>query len=183
MRKILIVTAIALAAGASLSTPAAAHPHVKKDRDVRPDIAVAEFVGGSGVYLTTDGTDGPTAQPTGWVTFRQKATGKRITASGRVFGLEPNKSYVVVPYKDANCLPAVGVTAFPSVAIQADRKGRIKFNNRLVNPAGINPAGSFNVAETRSVSVREVVVSIPGVITIPNGAEVKACDESPMVRT
>lgn len=149
--------------------------------------AVAVFNGGSGNYLTSDGTDG-LRQVSGVLRFTQATDDGPITVAGRLTGLAPRTAYVGVPYKDGVCTPLPGVTAFPSGSFTTDKRGRVTVRNVVVNPQAINPAGDFDVDNTRSVSVRQVVVNavaLPGIPvgtpTVPNAAAVEACDRSPLV--
>ncbi len=149
--------------------------------------AVGTFRAGSGNFLTTTGTDG-LRQVGGTLTFTQIGANKAITVNGRLGGLAPRNLYVAVPYKDAVCAPTPGVTAFPSGTLYTDAQGKAVVANVTVNPAAINPAGSFTVSETRSVSVRQAIVTsvaLPGIPvgtpTVPNGAQPEACDRSPVV--
>ena len=142
---------------------------------------------GSGNYLTTSGTDN-LRQVGGSIKFTQSGPGAPINVSGQLTGLAPNNLYVAVPYKDAVCLPTPGVTAFPSGTFLTNAQGSASVST-TVNPAAFNPAGSFTVPETRSVSVRQALVTsiaLPGIPvgtpTVPNGAAVEACDRAPVVR-
>lgn len=149
-------------------------------------VSVGVFDGGSGNYLVNpEGTDG-LRQVTGFVVFRQRIDNGTIKVSGHLRGLAPRTRYVAVAYKDAICAPTPGVTAFPSGSFVTDRRGRVTIRNVTVNPAGFNPVGTFDVEETRSVSIRQALVqpiSVPGIPagtpTVPNGAAVEACDRSP----
>lgn len=147
--------------------------------------STARFRAGSGNYLTSSGTDN-LRQVSGSVKFSQTVPGAPISASGSLSGLQPNTGYVTVPYKDGACVPAAGVTAFPSAPFYTNATGQVTFSGVTVNPAAINPLGSFNVNQTKSVSVRQLVVSsvtIPGVIStpnVPNVGAVEACDRAPV---
>lgn len=170
------LTASSVLAAALLATPVAA---------ASASTSTARFRAGSGNYLTTSGTDN-LRQVSGSVTFRQTVPGAPISASGSLSGLQPNTGYVTVPYKDGACIPAAGVTAFPSAPFYTNATGQVAFSGVTVNPAAINPLGSFNVNQTRSVSVRQLIVSsvtVPGVIStpnIPNVGAVEACDRAPV---
>ncbi len=149
--------------------------------------ADARFRPGSGSFLTTTGTDG-LRQVGGTLRFTQSGTGQPITVNGSLTGLAPRNLYVAVPYKDGVCLPTPGVTAFPSGTFYTDTAGRARVSNVKVDPAAVNPAGTFNVNETRSVSVRQAIVTsvaLPGIPvgtpTVPNGAQPEACDRNPVV--
>lgn len=119
----------------------------------------------------------------GKVKFTQPKKNGTITVSGNLSGLEANKLYVAVPYKDGACLPTPGITAFPSGAFQTNGTGAVVIPNGVtVNPKAINPLGTFNVSQTRSISVRQVViqaVSVPGIPagtpTVPNIVQPEAC--------
>lgn len=152
-----------------------------------PVRATATFVGGSGSYLTGAGTDG-LRRVSGQVQLRQTKPGATITARGDLTGLAPTTTYVAVPYRDGFCTPVPGVTAYPSGPFTTDRAGRARFATK-VNPRAVNPAGRFDVRDTRSVSVRQVVISsvaLPGIPvgtpTVPNVAQPEACDKTPAVR-
>jgi hypothetical protein len=139
--------------------------------DTTPDVATATFTPG-----TTDGL----FPVSGTVKFTQSVPGAPITASGTVTGLPPNTAHTTVLYKDGACLPLVGVSAFPSGAFFTDATGSATFSVPL-QPNALNPVGSVNVNQTRSVSIRSLLVNsvvVPGVIStpnIPNGAAVQAC--------
>ena len=84
------------------------------------------------------------------------------------------------------CLPTPGVTAFPSGSWMTNAQGVGQPRNVVVNPAAINPVGTFSVIETRSVSIRQAVISavaVPGIPagtpTVPNGAQPEGCDRRP----
>jgi len=132
----------------------------------------------------------PTAwrQLAGSVKFSQAGSGAPITVNGRISGLNPNTPYVTVAYIDNVCLPTPGVTAFPSGGFWANSSG-VAAVNTTVNPQGVNPVGQFDVIQTESVSVRQVLVSgitVPGtpIVTpnIPNAAPPEACDQAPVTR-
>lgn len=150
--------------------------------------AVGTFVGGSGNFLTTpNGTDA-LRKLNGSLKFDQRKTGP-ITVNGNLSGLAPSTPYVGVPYKDGVCLPTPGVTAFPSGAFFTNARGEARVRNVTVSPTAINPRGTFSVSETRSVSVRQAVittVALPGIPvgtpTVPNGAQPEGCDRTPAVR-
>ncbi|WP_375424047.1 hypothetical protein [uncultured Friedmanniella sp.] len=170
----IVLSAVAL----TLALPLPAH--------AASSTATATFRGGSGNYLTTSGTDA-NLQVSGQVTLRQAAPSAAITASGSLTGLRANTTYVTVPYKDGVCLPAAGVSAFPSGSFTTDGTGSVVFTVS-VNPTAISPAGVFDVAQTKSVSVRQVVLSpvngggVVGTPTVPNVAVPEACDRHPVVR-
>ncbi len=142
-------------------------------------VAVGQFIPGQ-----TDGL----RPVSGSVTFTQVGNGT-ITVTGRLSGLEPSKGYVAVPYKDAMCLPTPGITAFPTGAFYTDSTGRVRIPAGVtVNPQAINPTGQFTVQQTKSVSVRQIVISavnLPGIPagtpTVPNVVRPEACDVSPDV--
>jgi hypothetical protein len=173
----LVLAAATLAVLIALATPAAA----------RSAVAVGTFDGGSGSFLTTpDGTDG-LRQLDGTLTFRQSGTGP-ITVNGSLSGLAPSTPYVAVPYKDGVCLPTPGITAFPYGSFFTNANGQVQVRNVTVNPAAINPVGTFSVSETRSVSVRQAVITsiaLPGIPigtpTVPNAAPPEGCDKNPEV--
>jgi len=170
-------TALTAVLAAGLLAPAAAQAAT----------AVGTFDAGSGHHMVVpDGTDG-LRQVDGQLTFRQTAFGP-ITVNGRLAGLAPSTPYVAVPYKDGACIPTPGVTAFPSGSFMSNAQGVAQPRNVVVNPSAINPVGTFSVAETRSVSVRQAVISavaVPGIPagtpTVPNGAQPEACDRTPVV--
>lgn len=168
-----------IAAAALLLTPGAAHA-------AAPSTATATFRPGSGFYLSpAGGTDAGRATVSGQVTFTQAASRAPITAVGHLDGLAANTPYVVVPYKDAECLPLAGVSAFPSGSFTTDSTGAAHFSV-TVNPTAIVPTGVFDVAQTKSVSVRQVVIvgtgigGLIGVPTVPNVAMPEACDRKPV---
>lgn len=176
MRFSLTVAAVLAACALSLIGTAAASASTSK----------ATFRGGSGFYLTSSGTDG-LSEVTGNVTFSQSASGAAISASGNLSGLKANTPYVTVPYKDPLCVPAVGLTAFPSKPFTTDANGKVSFSGVTVNPQAILPVGTFDVSQTHSVSVRQVIlnsINLGGIIqipTIPNGAAVETCDLHPVI--
>ena len=149
--------------------------------------AVGSFQAGSGHHMVVpNGTDG-LRQVDGQLTFRQNATGP-ITVNGRLSGLAPSTPYVAVPYKDGACIPTPGVTAFPSGSFLSNAQGVAQPRNVVISPTAVNPLGTFTVGETRSVSVRQAVISaiaVPGIPagtpTVPNGAQPEACDRTPVV--
>lgn len=150
--------------------------------------------GATATATFTSSTDTPKllndTKPRGTVTFTQDGNGP-ITGKGKVTGLQPNRNYLAVPYKDGVCLPTPGVTAFPSAPWVTDSKGNATFTT-TVNPQAINPLGQFNVAQTRSISMREVLIggqSLPvtlpwplpsGTPNVPNPIT-EACDAHPVV--
>lgn len=159
-----------------------------------PARATGTFVAGSGNYLLVPGGTDGLSQLGGHVTFSQAGNGATIHVHGRVTGLPANSAFVAVPYKDGACLPVVGVTAFPSGAFTTNARGVAVIPAGVtVNPRAINPAGTVNVPDTHSVSVRQVVFAsrpvppVPGypnglpagTPTIPNGAAVEGCDRTP----
>ena len=166
--------------------------------------ATAHFRPGSGLYLAGPGQTDGLSQLSGSVTFTQSTSGGTISVSGRVGNLAPNMLYVAVPYKDGICAPVAGVTAFPSGSFTTDGTGTATIPAGVtVNPAAINPAGTINVSEVHSVSIRQVVLTpvplptVPGypagvpagtpvapaqTPTVPNVAAVQGCDRQPVVR-
>jgi hypothetical protein len=174
-RRTLLVAGAALAL---LTVPVTAH--------AAGSTADATFTARSGFYLTTDGTDAGVKTIAGHVKFSQAAASAPITATGHLTGLRARTTYVTVPYKDAECLPLAGVTAFPSGPFTSDANGTADFSV-TVNPTALVPVGAFDVSQTASVSVRQVVVSslnlggLVGTPTVPNVAMPEACDRSPVV--
>jgi len=149
--------------------------------------ANATFRGGSGNFLTTSGTDG-LRQVSGTLKVSQASAGAPITVRGNISGLAPSTPYVAVPYKDAICLPTPGVTAFPSGSWFTNAAGSASVNV-IVNPQAINPAGDFYAIQTKSVSIRQVVIpaiALPGIPAgtpnVPNAAPPETCDRNPVVR-
>jgi hypothetical protein len=170
--------ALTLAAAAALTAPLLAATPASAAQTIS-----ASFRGGSGNYLATSGTDG-LRHVSGSETFSQSATGANLSVSGSVSGLQPNTPYVTVPYKDGECLPLAGVTAFPSTAFVTDANGSATFAT-TVNAGAINPTGVLDVPDIHSVSVRQVIINgiyLPGLLklpTIPNVGAVETCDRHP----
>lgn len=165
-----------LGALGGLLTPSPA-PSLPAPAPALNQTAVAHFVAGQ-----TDGL----SQVSGTETFTQVGTGT-ITVTGSVAGLRPTTMYVTVPYFDGGCIPAAGVTAFPSSSFTTDALGSANFTG-TVNPKAINPLGTFTVGQTHSVSIRQVLVQgvqVPGLPigtpTIPNVGAVETCDHAPVV--
>lgn len=150
-----------------------------------PGVASAATVTAKATFDATTDTNKPVnnTTPRGTVTFKQVDNGP-ITATGRVTGLTPSRAYLTVPYADPVCAPLPGVTAFPSATWTTDATGASSFTV-TVNPQAINPAASFTLDQTRSISIREALVpgQTGGPITTPTAPNpiTEACDTSPAV--
>lgn len=151
------------------------------------------FVAGSGFYLAPGGGTDGLSRLGGTIAVSQASLGGVISVRGHLTGLAPRTAYVAVPYKDAYCLPVVGVTAFPSGAFTTNAAGSVTLPAGItVNPRAINPAGAVNVVDAHSISVRQVVlaaVALPplpgypvglpkGTPTVPNAVAVQGCDRT-----
>lgn len=156
-----LIALVAGAAGAlALVTPAsAAAPTATATFDATTDIS-PQLVGGE-------------TSPAGTAKFTQ--VGPKVVMNAAITGLRPFTQYVVVPYKDGACIPAAGITAFPSPFFTTDNVGSAKLVNYAINPAGINPLGALSVPEINSVSIRQVVITVLG-FTIPDASQTEACD-------
>lgn len=183
MRRIAVLLALLVGLGA-LASPAGAATSVHR---------TATFVAGSGNYLLVPGGTDGLSQLGGHVTVTQAKAGAPIKVTGVVTGLQATTLYVAVPYKDGECIPAAGLTAFPSGAFVTNASGVARIPAGVtVNPRAINPLGVVNVAQVHSISVRQVVLSaralppLPGypnglpkgTPTLPNVAAVEGCDRT-----
>ena len=138
----------------------------------------AQAATATGVFDASTDTAKPVndTAPRGSVTFDDSSG--TITGTGQVSGLLANRAYLVVPYADGVCAPTPGVTAFPSAPWTTDANGSATINT-TVNPQMINPAGQFTVAQTRSISIREVAAGSQGPgPNVPNPIT-EACDTAP----
>ena len=177
MPRSMFLVAAAVAA-ASLAVPAAASAYSE---------ANATFRAGSGNFLLTSGTDGLRTVG-GTLKVAQANAGAPIRVTGSVSGLAASTPYVAVPYKDAICLPTPGVTAFPSGSWMTNAQGSATVNV-VVNPQAIESRRRLYAIQTRSVSIRQAIVSavtVPGIPigtpTVPNAAPPETCDRAPVVR-
>lgn len=180
--------AAALAAGGttalfvSVSVPSAA-------ASATGTVAIAEW--DAATDTTPQVVNGETS-PRGTFRFFQEedaANLNDVTVKGSVTGLRPFSSYVTVLYVDGVCAPTPSVTAFPSAVFTTDETGSATLNKLPLNPQAINALRTFDIEDTLSVSIRDVVM--PGqtldgspvtVPTLPNGGETEACDKDPYVK-
>lgn len=122
--------------------------------------------------------------PRGTTVFSQTGPTGPITGQVSLTGLGASKAYLVVPYTDGGCAPTPGVTAFPSSRFTTDASGAAN-TSVTVNPAGVNPTGTLDLRNVRSISIREVALAGPsaGPTTLPNAPTpvTEACDTAPVI--